>query len=202
MSYEIDPVLKSYESPSDAVKHQLRIDKAGDEVVVHMILSPLKFSLDRDVMTVWKIFKDFNLWQEDITYSNVIGDQAEGEGTHLTIKRKFHDHYREAYRSDPSFDAPTFKKVVMIRKSVPGQLLAVEALTSGGRAIESYYIFSLSECNGATAVDAFMAYAPQWAPKENEGELWSTYALICKEIEERWKRAYIPRLRQLVTARQ
>lgn len=199
MTYEFDPSLKKYENPRDAVKHQLRIDKAEGEVAVHMVLSPLDFSIDHDAMTVWKAFKDFTLWQDDMRYNNVIGDQPEGGETYLTIRPKYHAHFNETYASLPDFDA-SYTKTLIVRKAIPGQLLAFEALSPDGHNIESYYIFSLGERAGATAVSAFFSYAPVWGHKENEQDLWASYQHFCEEIEERWKKAYIPRLRQVLSS--
>jgi hypothetical protein len=134
------------------------------------------------------------LWQEDLQYNCVIGDQSEGKTSHFTIKEKFHEHFRKSY----DFDVAAFKKVIIVRKSVPEKLIVLEVLSEDRRKIDSYYVWALNESDSRTIVTGFMSYAPLWAPKSNEEQVRATYQSMAPETEKRWKEAYIPRLRQKV----
>jgi hypothetical protein len=188
-----DPSLKKYESSQDTVGPTWSVERSGEGICAQLAF-PLKFTLSRPVSDVWKYMKDFNLWLEDLHYNCVVGEASEGQTIFFTINEKAHEHYRKTYGFDPS----TFKKHLIVRRSEPATLMVWDELSQDKRTLIAYYMWALSEREGKTTVSGLMGYAPHWGANDSEEQLRNAYRTIAFDVAERWRTAYIPRLRQLV----
>jgi hypothetical protein len=186
-------MMKKYENNQDVMEGKWTIARTGDEVIVDCSY-PFKLTINRPAADTWKYMKDFNLWMEDLRWNSVVGDEAEGGTVYFTISEKHHEHYRKAY----GFDPKGYTKTLTVRRTDPEKLIVLEELSADRRKIVGYYIWALSEHEGRTTVTGLVAYAPQWEPKTNEEQIRASFQSKESELEERWRTAYFPRLRQLV----
>jgi hypothetical protein len=189
-----DSTLAKYRNPSDTVHHDFSLRQSGQEVVRRLAMSSLSFAIDSAAAKVWKYFKDFNLWHEDLQYSLVVGEAASGSTGILCARPSSYEHYRRLYGFDPA----TFKKHLVMGEAVAEKLIVFEAISEDERSIDSYYLFGLNERGTNTTITGFMSYAPLWAPSAEEPQLRKMTQIFIDDVEKRWKESYIPRLRLLV----
>lgn len=189
-----DPGLKHFESSQDVVRHDWSVEQRGDDVVTNVVLAKFHFTISHPVARVWKYFKDFNLWMEDLKFNEIVGDQPEGSTISLTISEAYYEHYKEHYGLDPR----TLEKQFTVKRVIPEKLFVKESLSKDGKAIASYYVYTLHEVGSKTIISGLMSYPPNWLSKTSEQEVRTTSESRLNEIEKRWKKSYIPRLRQVV----
>jgi hypothetical protein len=187
--------LSKFQRDEDLIVGRWSIEDVGDEVFGSLSF-PFEFRINRPVRETWKYLKDFNLWMEDLQFSEVLGDCKEGAIVRLSVRDKEEhlEHYRKTYGIDPK----TFHKFLIMKRVVPEKVIFKEELTLDRRSIAAYYNYAFNDLGAVTAVTGLMSYAPMWAPKVNKEDLRAAGNRSATEIPERWKTSYIPRLRQLV----
>jgi len=188
-----DASLNKYESSEDVVGPKCTFERVGEEVIAHVAWSP-KFTIDGTIADVWKYMRDFNLWMEDFHYNCIVGNATDGESIFFVIEKGAHEYYRKEYGFDPT----GFKKSLIVRRNIPGKLIVLEELSPDSRKLIAYYLWALNEHLGKTTVSGVMSYAPHWESNVMEEKLRVNYQNMAHNVAERWKTAYIPRLRQWV----
>lgn len=187
--------LKKFENAEDIFKCTWSVDNKGKEVMCDWS-ALFSFTINKPTATTWKHLKDFNAWHEDLHYSGVVGDQPIGGTFELAMREEAREYYKKHYGVDPSY-----KKTLIMRNNVRESELVFEEWSADRGKIAAYYVFVLHGSGDRTTITGMMSYGPQWVPQASEGQVRATYQSNSSELEERWKKSYIPRLRQLIEGR-
>ena len=77
----------------DKMFHKWLIDRDGDTITADVSIK-YEFVIDRPAADVWPYFKNLNLWQTDLHYSGIPGDE-EGNTLNFIIKKGYYKKYEE-----------------------------------------------------------------------------------------------------------
>ena len=166
------------------------------DLIAGSLLSVM-FTIDRSAADVWPYLRDFNCWQSDRYYSEVVG---ESEGAMMTLAFDPGGSARAEYnilRVIP-------EHVIVLSQPAEPQDIGVEIPLPGmGGVSRGFQVFMLNEHEGKTTVTVLLQHASRMAtgsraletPDHEAIEPWSEYGV---EGFRRWHDTYIPRLKQLV----
>ena len=78
----VETPVEIYDMPS--VKYMMETESSGSIAKIKISFD-INFTIDKSAKDVWLNLKDFNLWQEDIHYTGIVGD-SEGKTVYLGHK--------------------------------------------------------------------------------------------------------------------
>jgi hypothetical protein len=187
--------LAQYVSTDDVFACDWTVEDVDDEAV-GSLTSRFTFSFERPAAETWKHLKDFNAWMHDLDWDCVVGDAPEGATISFALAEEYHARFKEAY----GLDGKRFRKYLTVKCAAPGKILVHEELSSTKRDFVAHYVTLLHEEGGRTTVTYLGLYPPQWVPQSDKEQLRAGYKTYERDVGERWKTGYIPRLRHLVEA--
>jgi hypothetical protein len=159
-------------------------------------LLSVMFTIERPAKDVWPYFKDFNLWQNQLShfYSGVVGD-LEGDEFFLTL-----DKDKRGWRYDVLRVIPEHVMVVSQPFPEPGEDVSVPG---HGVVSPGFHVFMLNEHEGKTVATILMQHASLMADAaagetmtaEEALEPWSGMGV---EGVRKWAEDFVPTLRKLI----
>ena len=177
------------------------IEEKGDKLITN-IRSDISFTVNRPVREVWPVFKDFNLWLQDLKYTDADGNEvvqgdSEGETIYFSIRP---NDITKKYWPDSWGDFTKFRKGIRVLKVIPERLLITDAIHDETH-IGAYYIFTLHEDRGKTQIVLSGIYSPFESPKDDRDKINTSNEVLQLNDDSRWNEVYIPTLKRLVEGR-
>jgi hypothetical protein len=159
-------------------------------------LLSVMFTIERPARDVWPYFKDFNLWQSQLShfYSGVLGD-LEGEEFFLTL-----DKSKRGWRYEVLRVIPEHLLVFSQPFPEPGEDISVPG---HGVVSPGFHVFMLNEHDGKTIVTILMQHAslmadPSEAKDMTVEEALAPWSGLGTEGVRKWAEDFVPKLRELI----
>ena len=159
-------------------------------------LLSVMFTIERPAKDVWPYFKDFNLWQSQLShfYSGVVGD-LEGEEFFLTL-----DPTKRGYRYEVLRVIPEHLLVFSQPFPEPDEEISVPG---HGVVSPGFHVFMLNEHDGKTVATILMQHASLMADASEAKVMTAEEALapwsgMGVEGVRKWAEDFIPTLKSLV----
>jgi hypothetical protein len=150
------------------------------------------FTVDRPAKEVWRVLKDFNLWQNEHQhyYSGVLGDM-EGQTFRLCTKPgEPGPHYYEVVKVIPEY-------LLVINQPIP-----TDGTTAGfpglGGVSPGFHVFMLNEHEGKTTVSVFMQHAARAEGQNVEQALAPWREIVEKDAQRKWREDFIRTFKRVV----